>query len=386
MSGADLNKGQNSAKRSVPRKILFVQTQAENAGAQEISRIIGEGLKQRGHDVHHLFFFRRTSGYDNQPNTGFCALERPSNPVAFIKFLFNLYREFRRIKPDATLPLQHYGNVIGGAVARVAGLKNIIVSTTSAPEMMNRAVRAADLACGRLGIYDKIIVNSKDTQKHYESWPESYKRRMFRIDHGFEDKTVNVSKTDARIHLNLPQNITLLGCVARLHPAKLISANVALLAENPGWHYAHAGQGPEYDALIAQAKQLGCAERLHFLGELDPKTIGIFLAALDVFVFPSLSETFGLAPVEAAQAGVPVVANQLPVLKEVLQSETGACAVFAYATDPQAFVSAVKLVLDDAKLRDDIIRSGRLLQKRYSLDAMVDAYENLIEQQIQGQS
>ena len=60
--------------------------------------------------------------------------------------------------------------------------------------------------------------------------------------------------------------------------------------------------------------------------------------------------------------------------------------MFADATDPQAFVTAVKLVLDNEKLRDDIIRSGRLLQKRYSLDAMVDAYENLIEQQIQGQS
>ncbi len=377
-------KGHNLAKGDVRRKILFVQTQAENAGAQEISRIVGEGLKQRGHEVHHLFFFRRTSGYDNQPNTGFCALERPTNPIAFIKFLFKLYREFRRIRPDATLPLQHYGNVIGGTVARLAGLKNIIVSTTSAPEMMNRAVRAADKACGCLGMYDKIIVNSKDTQKEYDSWPASYKRRMFRIDHGFEDKTANISKSDARAHLNLPSDVALLGCVARLHPLKLISANVALLADNPGWHYAHAGQGPEYDALIEQARQLGCAERLHFLGELDPKTIGIFLAALDVFVFPSLSETFGLAPVEAAQAGVPVVANQLPVLKEVLESETGACAVFVDATDPKAFVTAVKLVLGDDKLRDHITRSGRLLQKRYSLNAMVDAYERLIEQQLQG--
>ena len=386
MTGTGLREGHQLANVAAPRKILFVQTQAENAGAQEISRIVGEGLKQRGHDVHHLFFFRRTAGFDNQPNTGFCALERPANPVAFIKFLFNLYREFRRIRPDATLPLQHYGNVIGGAVARVAGLKNVIVSTTSAPEMMNGAVRAADMACGYLGVYDKIIVNSKDTQQDYASWPERYKHRMFRIDHGFEDKTTNISKTDARAQLNLPQGVTLLGCVARLHPAKLISANVALLADNPGWHYAHAGQGPEHEGLMAQAKQLGCAERLHFLGELNPKAVGIFLAALDVFVFPSLSETFGLAPVEAAQAGVPVVANQLPVLEEVLQSEAGACAVFVDATNPEAFVAAVKQVLSDDTLRDGITGSGRLLQKRYSLDAMVDAYESLIERQIQGRS
>ena len=41
----------------------------------------------------------------------------------------------------------------------------------------------------------------------------------------------------------------------------------------------------------------------------DPLSTPFFLRALDVFVFPSLAESFGLAPVEAAQAGVSVVAN-----------------------------------------------------------------------------
>ena len=38
-----------------PRRILLVQTQAENAGAQEITRILGQGLTERGHDVANLF-------------------------------------------------------------------------------------------------------------------------------------------------------------------------------------------------------------------------------------------------------------------------------------------------------------------------------------------
>ncbi len=374
-------KGFDLSDQARPRKILFVQTQAENAGAQEISRILGESLAARGHDVHHLFFFRRTSGFDNQPNTEFCALERPSNPLAFARFLLALFHAFRRIKPDVTLPLQHYGNVIGGIVARVAGLKNIVASTTSAPATMNAAVRMADLACGTLGVYDKIIVNSEDTQKDYGKWPLSYRNRMVRIDHGFEDKTAHISKFDARAALNLPQNITLLGCVARLHPLKCLDANIALLSDNADWHYAHAGQGAELEPLLALAKSLGCLERVHFLGEISPKSIGTFLAALDVFVFPSASETFGLAPVEAAQTGTPVVANQLPVLKEVLESDAGPCAIFTDTANPSAFAEAVKLVLSDDALRHSISSSGRLLQQRYSLDAMVDGYEALIDQQ-----
>src|SRR2546430_9530746 len=53
-------------------------------------------------------------------------------------------------------------------------------------------------------------------------------------------------------------------------------------------------------------------------GELSPERVAHLLRALDVFVFPSLAETFGLAVVEAAQAGIPVVSNDLPVLRETL--------------------------------------------------------------------
>ena len=56
------------AAQAVPasrrRRIVLVQTQAEGAGAQEITRILGQGLTARGYDVHHVFFFRRTAAFD----------------------------------------------------------------------------------------------------------------------------------------------------------------------------------------------------------------------------------------------------------------------------------------------------------------------------------
>lgn len=364
------------------RKILFVQTQAENAGAQEISRLLGEKLGQRGYEVHHLFFFRRTAGYDAQANTSFCALERPTNPLQVARLLLRLYQEYRRIKPDVTITLQHYGNVIGGLVARLAGLKHIVVNTTSAPEMMNAPTRFADKMLGTYGVYDKIIVNSKDTEDEYATWPQAYRALMQRIDHGFEDKSVAISKVDARTQLGLPQDVTLLGCVSRLHPLKNPLVNVQLLAKQPGWHLAHAGQGPEREPMLALAKELGCAERLHLVGELGPREIGVFLAGLDVFVFPSTSETFGLAPVEAAQAGVPVVVNGLPVLREVLQSAEGAAALFVEASDTAAYEAAVSSVLKDTALRQRLTASGQRLKERYSLETMVDAYQAVIEDQL----
>jgi hypothetical protein len=61
-----------------PVRLLFIQTQAEMAGAQEISRLLGEGLscEERGgepeFEVHHLFFYRKTAAFDRWKNVHFC--------------------------------------------------------------------------------------------------------------------------------------------------------------------------------------------------------------------------------------------------------------------------------------------------------------------------
>src|SRR5437660_12935965 len=103
-----------------------------------------------------------------------------------------------------------------------------------------------------------------------------------------------------------------------------------------------------------------------------------FLCALDVFVFPSVVETFGLAVVEAAQAGVPVVANRLEVLEEVLSVDGQPCALFVDAADTTAFAAAVQRLFDEPALAERLSARARRLDGRYSLDAMVEAYVALI--------
>src|SRR3954454_12337915 len=93
--------------RRSPR-ILVIQTQAENAGAQEISRLVGAGLTARGYDVHNLFFFLKSASFDAPPNTSFCAPSRPKTPLAFLRFLWALGQNIRKQQPDAILTFQHY--------------------------------------------------------------------------------------------------------------------------------------------------------------------------------------------------------------------------------------------------------------------------------------
>jgi hypothetical protein len=107
-AGRDLRVRHGSSVRDGLRVVLM-QTQAEGAGAQEISRILGQGLTARGYDVHSVFFFRRTAAFDREPDTFFCALQRPSGALTLVKMFLALIRHLRELQPDVVLCFQHYG-------------------------------------------------------------------------------------------------------------------------------------------------------------------------------------------------------------------------------------------------------------------------------------
>jgi glycosyltransferase involved in cell wall biosynthesis len=379
-----------AAERATPTlsrpRVVLLQTQAEGAGAQEIARILGNGLDDRGYDAHLVFFFRRTAAYDKQPKTFFCASQRPAGLLDLVRMFTTLVRHLKQLQPDAVLCFQHYGNIIGAAAAWLAGARVIIANRTSAKSLEPRWAQWLDLVFGTTGLFRRVVVNSKAIADEYRSHPHRYQSRVVRIDHGFETKTTGRSKREARAFFGLPVGACLLGSVARLHPAKNLGAAIRLLNANHYWHLAIAGQGAEREHLNDLARTLGVFDRVHFVGELPPERIGTFLQALDIFVFPSLAETFGLAVVEAAQAGVPVVANDLEVLKEVLAVDGAPCALFADVGDTTAFVAAIQSLLDDKELCTALTSRAAGLAERYSLEAMVSGYAALLEESKHGGS
>jgi len=327
------------------KRILFVQTQAENAGAQEISRLLGKELTKRGHDVHHLFFYRKTDGFDGQENTTICCNERPKGPFQMLGFLKKLVADIKAVKPDVVFTFQHFGNTVGAPAAKIAGVPLIIANQVSARETIHPVLRYADLLLGLSGLYKAITVNSNDLLKDYSVFPNRYTKKIVLVPHGFEEKTTTLSKDEARAKYNIPNNVPLLGTVARLNEAKQIDCAIRLLEDKPDWHLLIAGQGPDEE--------------------------------LDLFVFPSRAETFGLAAVEAGQAGIPVVANDLPVLREVLDIDGEAAALFVDVKDQAAFTNAVVNILSDETLYARLSNNGQQLKNKYSLDHMVDVYDKL---------
>lgn len=364
---------------ATPLRIALVQTQAENAGAQEISRLLAQGLEARGHKVRQMFFFRRTASFDDVDNATFCCQSRPSSPLALARFLLRLGQEFRRWKPDVVVTFQHFGNLVGAGVARLAGVRRVVANQNTASETLPTAVTAADKLYGLAGLYDRIIVNSLESEAQFGAYPAPYAKRVVRIDHGFADKSVTTTKAGARQALELPVDVVLLGCAARLHPAKNLGAAIRILGVNTDQHLALAGQGADQANLQQLAEDLGVRDRVHFLGELASDRVGLFFAALDVFVFPSLAETFGLAAAEAAQAGVPVVANALPILEEVLAVDEQPCALFVNADDTAAFAAAARRIIEEPDLAATLTVRGRRLATRFPVEGMIRRYIEVVE-------
>src|SRR4051812_8564458 len=254
-----------------PQRILFIQTQGENAGAQEISRLVGAGLSARGHEVRHLFFYRKSASFDAPPHTRFCSLDRPRGVMQALRFPARLVREIRAAQPDLVLTFQHYGNTVGGLAARLASPAPVVANQVSARGLVAPLVRAADLAFGLLGIYDLITVNSADMLADYARYPSRYSKRLRHVPHGFDLKTSRLSRMDARAAFGLPAAAPLLGSVARLNAGKRLDVAIRTLSERADLHLALAGQGPHEAELRQLANAVGVQDRVHFVGELPPQ-------------------------------------------------------------------------------------------------------------------
>ncbi|HZX05200.1 MSMEG_0565 family glycosyltransferase [Kribbella sp.] len=112
-----------------------------------------------------------------------------------------------------------------------------------------------------------------------------------------------------------------------------------------------------------RAAELGVAPVV--LGAVDDTLLPSLVAAADVFAFPSAKEGFGLAPLEALAAGVPLVVSDLPVFHEIFGDAA------TYATGPDALADALRTV-DRGR-----VELGRKIAEVYTWSAAADAHLRL---------
>jgi glycosyltransferase involved in cell wall biosynthesis len=154
----------------------------------------------------------------------------------------------------------------------------------------------------------------------------------------------------------------------------LIAAAARVMRAHPDVVFHLVGGGPMRDALERQARDLGVAEAVRFLGHRED--VPQLLYDSDVFVLPSLSEAFPNGVVEAMAAGLPVVASEVGGIPELITN--GGTGMLVPPGDPQELATAIIRLLSDPAAASALSTAARAtIERRYSFDRMVAAFEAL---------
>ena len=115
--------------------------------------------------------------------------------------------------------------------------------------------------------------------------------------------------------------VTFLGRITmQKGPEYFVEAAALVLRKVSDVQFVMAGGGDMMEKMIRLAARRGIADRFHFAGFLKGKQVYEMLKASDVFVMPSVSEPFGISPLEAMQMGVPSIISKQSGCAEILDN------------------------------------------------------------------
>jgi glycosyltransferase involved in cell wall biosynthesis len=187
-----------------------------------------------------------------------------------------------------------------------------------------------------------------------------------------------VTGDGVRVKLGIASDAFLIVTVARLTSWKNISFLLrAMAGADEAVHLAIVGTGPDERELRSRAQRLGLSSRVTFVGHANPAPI---LAASDLFVLPSVLESFGLAYAEAMTMGLPCIGMRnnppavLSTAEDVIPPEAG----FTVSTESE-LAQRINEVVADPSLRDVMGRQARRHASRYYV---ADAYVACLQRSI----
>jgi glycosyltransferase involved in cell wall biosynthesis len=184
-----------------------------------------------------------------------------------------------------------------------------------------------------------------------------------------------------RDELGIAPDVLLVGSVGNVRPAKdyqtlLRTAHRVKAVVGPKVKFVVAGQRtrPLFDELESLQRELQVEDTVEFLGFRDD--VPDLLRALDLVLLSSAHEGFSLVAVQAMATGLPVVSTRCGGPEEIFTHEEEG--LFCPPGDPEALADAILRLREDPILRRSMGEKGReTAEKRFSQDAMVNAYEDL---------
>ena len=172
--------------------------------------------------------------------------------------------------------------------------------------------------------------------------------------------------------------MTAIGMASRLVPSKQHDVLIRALAllrsgESPlDAELRIAGEGPTADQLRELSRDLGVADRVTFLGHVEGNDLVDFFRGLDIYAHGTLGEGLSIALLEAAAAGVPIVASDVIGVNGIFVN--GQTAVLVPVSDPAAMAAGIVEAADPGRGPGLADAARKLVEESYSAEVVTGGY------------
>jgi glycosyltransferase involved in cell wall biosynthesis len=257
-------------------------------------------------------------------------------------------------------------DVMGGIAARRRGLPVVHTRRVDNPE-------PRWLVAWKYRLHDRVIAISEGIARvlRAEGLP-AHKLRVVRSAVAAERYAVPRDPYRCRSELGLADDMPAIGVIAQLIERKghrvLLDALPSVLAAHPRLRVLFFGKGPLAGVLQEQIDARGLAASVGLVGFRGD--LAGLLPCLDIVVHPALMEGLGVSLLQAAAAGVPIVASAVGGIPEAVHD--GVNGRLVPPNDPGRLAAALDELLGDPSLRRRLGEAGRrLVRETFSIEAMV---------------
>lgn len=309
------------------------------------------------------------------------------SPAGILTALPRLWASVRTLRPQVIHGWMYHGNVMAcfskwamrNRVPMIWGIRHSLHYLDHEKPLTRATIRLGAILSG---CPEKVVYNAETAKGQHEAI--GYQARSGEtLPNGFDTdrwRPDPAARHRVRAELGLAESTRLVGLIARFDPIKdhanFLTAAEKIALQRNDVHFVMVGRGviAENPALAIE-NYPGLVGRLHCLGERSD--IPNLTAALDVAVSASHSEGFSNAIGEGMSCGIPCVATDVGDSARIV-NDTGA---IVPPSNSMALAGAIEMILNLSPIQhaDLGARARTRVLENYSIEAIVDRYQNLYE-------